>query len=660
MKHARSIWLAFLTCSAVVAAAMAVITHHALSLEKAGLQAAGEAQLGEKVRLALWRMDTEAAAMLFAENNRAPSDFRNFPHPRLLNYPVAGGTDEMQQSTGPPPSPLLANMPDYAILHFEINENGRVESPQVPAYPSPASVSQHSLSAQQLAACAVALARLRTLLGLEENRRTASFNQNLSMAVAAANTVFPGLSNEAALTANAPETDVAPPPQLPALKKPAAATSNRGQDAAMNEYNSRQAIVQKAVRSNSLNAGSQPFDASTQSMPARPALPAQVTPFKALWLEGELFLVRSVVDGGTSRVQGVWLRTSTLAAALLGTLRDLLPNATLIPFQPFVFTPDNVLQPANAAKHATLSDLAKSFTVKAGSYERAPLALVTLPWQLVPGEEVMPGAPAWSPLHTLLSVTWGCVVLAMAAVAVLLGGVVALSERRASFVSSVTHELRTPLTTFKLYSEMLAEDMVPEPEQRKAYLMTLQNEASRLTHLVENVLAYSRIERGTARARIEHSSVASLAERLVPRLTEHAAAAALQLTCDVPDSLSGIRLSLDVTAVEQILFNLVDNACKYAASDERQEMLELSFARVNNTLQIRLRDYGPGIPAAARRDVFKPFHKSAQQAAASKPGVGLGLSLSRRLARALGGNLSLDCLTKNGTCFLLELPISLT
>jgi signal transduction histidine kinase len=73
-------------------------------------------------------------------------------------------------------------------------------------------------------------------------------------------------------------------------------------------------------------------------------------------------------------------------------------------------------------------------------------------------------------------------------VALVLRGMMALSERRASFVSSVTHELRTPLATFKLYSEMLADGMVREEAKKQQYLETLTGEADRLGHLVENVL----------------------------------------------------------------------------------------------------------------------------------------------------------------------------
>ncbi len=75
-----------------------------------------------------------------------------------------------------------------------------------------------------------------------------------------------------------------------------------------------------------------------------------------------------------------------------------------------------------------------------------------------------------------------------------------LSERRRIFVSAVTHELRTPLTTFRLYTDMLADGMVSGEEKRRSYLERLRGEAQRLSHLVENVLFYARLESGRAGA----------------------------------------------------------------------------------------------------------------------------------------------------------------
>ena len=127
----------------------------------------------------------------------------------------------------------------------------------------------------------------------------------------------------------------------------------------------------------------------------------------------------------------------------------------------------------------------------------------------------------------------------------------------------------------------------------------------------------------------------------------------------MPDDIAAMVIHTDLTAVEQILFNLVDNAAKYAAPPAGGPSLEMDFARAGDNLVVTVADHGPGIAAGERRKLFRPFHKSARDAAHSKPGVGLGLSLSRRLARALGGELSLLPARDAGTAgarFALRLP----
>ena len=109
------------------------------------------------------------------------------------------------------------------------------------------------------------------------------------------------------------------------------------------------------------------------------------------------------------------------------------------------------------------------------------------------------------------------------------------------------------------------------------------------------------------------------------------------------------------SAVEQVLFNLVDNACKYAgaAADKR---IHLGVASHGRLAAISVADHGPGLSAAVRRRLFRSFSKSAEEAAASAPGIGLGLALSRRLARDMGGDLRLDENAASGAKFVLTLP----
>ena len=219
----------------------------------------------------------------------------------------------------------------------------------------------------------------------------------------------------------------------------------------------------------------------------------------------------------------------------------------------------------------------------------------------------------------------------------MLRSVLALSERRASFVSAVTHELRSPLTTFRMYAEMLAEGMVRDEQQRDRYLTTLRQEADRLSHLVDNVK--------------------ELMQQTTERLPQRARQAGMELHETVAPQDANTLVTADPAAVEQILFNLVDNSCKYAssASDRR---IHLHWSVGNRVAQVRVTDHGPGIHADQAKKLFRPFSKSDQEAAQSAPGIGLGLALCRRLSNDMGGKLHYNPSEGDGAAFLLELPLA--
>ena len=129
----------------------------------------------------------------------------------------------------------------------------------------------------------------------------------------------------------------------------------------------------------------------------------------------------------------------------------------------------------------------------------------------------------------------------------------------------------------------------------------------------------------------------------------------MKLVVEVGEEVLRMSVRADASAVEQILFNLVDNARKHASSagDAR---IHLGAAREGEFAVLRVRDHGPGVAKNDARRLFRPFSKSARDAANSAPGAGLGLALSRRLAREMGGELRLDEDVKGGACFVLSLP----
>lgn len=181
-------------------------------------------------------------------------------------------------------------------------------------------------------------------------------------------------------------------------------------------------------------------------------------------------------------------------------------------------------------------------------------------------------------------------ILAVCVAFFLVTNIMKLSERRASFVSAVTHELRTPLTTFRLYSDILQNDAV-SPEKRPAYLSTLSREADRLSHLVENVLAFSKIERGSARSSVSEHDIGELLESMRERFEARLSAARLTLEMNIG---SPFRCSIDSNALEHILFNLIDNAAKYAAGSE-PPIVSIEISNLSNRLEIKVSDHGPGI-----------------------------------------------------------------
>lgn len=380
--------------------------------------------------------------------------------------------------------------------------------------------------------------------------------------------------------------------------------------------------------------------ANSSAMPVMGESPAPVgTPMRPLWAEGELVLVRHrrLADGTTSGQEICWLNWPQWKALLMEQVRE-----TGLPLElvPCYDEPD-------VGSHQTPGTVMKS-------PEFDHWQMVTLPVRL---QSVGPLASSDWPWP--LIAVWFLLANVAVAFGVLLAETLSLSERRAAFVSAVTHELRTPLTTFRLYTEMLSDGIATDPEQRQSYYETLNAEANRLTHLVENVLAFARLERGRSSSRNETVSVGMLWDRSEPRLRQRVATTRLVWTVDLSEEVRLVTLTTNTVAVEQILFNLVDNACKYAR-DAADPRLVCRLVMDRQMLLISVRDFGPGLSGAARTTLFQPFQKSATQAAESAPGVGLGLALSWRLARDLGGSLQVNSAEGPGLCASLRLPIDPT
>lgn len=245
--------------------------------------------------------------------------------------------------------------------------------------------------------------------------------------------------------------------------------------------------------------------------------------------------------------------------------------------------------------------------------------------------------------------------------AILLGGSLLLwqsirqqrdARQKTSFVSNVSHELKTPLTTIRMYAEMLDEGNISSAQKQRNYLQTIIRESQRLGRLVNNVLDFSRIEQNKKVYNIRQIDLTALLEDLLagqqPRLRD------VELSCHRELPQAPLWLNADPDAVEQILLNLIDNAVKYAAAGGE---LRISLTRHGENAELALSDKGPGIPPAQQQRIFDKFHRLDSSLTSAQPGVGLGLSIARQLARDMGGELSHQQPPAGGSCFCLTLPL---
>jgi signal transduction histidine kinase len=612
----RQVLLLFVICATTLLGVTAWLTLTIRRLEAEQRKAREQAAIEESVRLALWRMESLLGQLLAQEYSRSYAFYRS--------HDQADAQAKIVSPAQPRSSP-------FVMLHFQWDEKNRVTSPLLPSRPSktvrkkvaePEEPRDWMRSLEKRASRDAILARLGAeWLEVEPARPT--IERRTSNIAASAS------------PARAPT-----PPQLPASGRMIASVPTQqrqqveAQQTAEQNDTMRQALLNSQewqARNYAALSSNRPVDVVPKQEPkksvargvARVSSPeVRVGMMTPLWLDGDLLLVRRVRLGKNDLVQGCRLNWSALRARLLDVVRDLLPEARLEPVR------DDEISPARR--------------------------LASLPVRLEPGRLVLPLASAPSTLRLPLAVAWTSTVVSLMAVAALLWGIASLGERRAAFVSAVTHELRTPLTTFRMYAEMLAENMLADEKQRQEYLETLRQEAERQSHLVENVLSYARLERNRHQAARETYAVADLLRGMIETLRRHAAQCGMTLVDSLAPPCASARVSVDAAAVERVLFNLVDNACKYAR-DAADRRVHLDGRAEKNIVVLTVSDHGPGLSAKQARRLFRPFRKSAREAANSAPGIGLGLALSRRLARAMGGDLRLARSDSSGAAFEFKL-----
>ena len=219
---------------------------------------------------------------------------------------------------------------------------------------------------------------------------------------------------------------------------------------------------------------------------------------------------------------------------------------------------------------------------------------------------------------------------------------------KSDFVSNVSHELRTPLALIRMYAETLEMGRLAGEGKKQEYYATIVKETERLTHLVNNLLNFSRMEAGRrpyALAPVDlNAAVGRVLDSFSPHLKSEGFAPVVSLDPGVPP------VRADLEAVQEAVINLLDNAVKYSGA---QRYLRVATGVGPGGPYVEIEDHGRGIPPEYRERIFETFFRVPSGGNPGASGSGLGLSIARHIMEAHGGRIDLRSTPGKGSTFTL-------
>ncbi|MBY0449859.1 MAG: HAMP domain-containing histidine kinase [Cyanobacteria bacterium] len=237
----------------------------------------------------------------------------------------------------------------------------------------------------------------------------------------------------------------------------------------------------------------------------------------------------------------------------------------------------------------------------------------------------------------------------------------ALSQVHSDFVSVVSHEFRTPLTSIKGFADTLMRYGSQLPaEQQKRFITIIKDQADRLTRLVENLLAVSKLGSGKMELSYRPISLSALYEKIIQNLQAKANQdknySGRTFKIEIPSKLP--EAWADPDKIEQVLLNLTDNAVKYSFANS-EVSIQASLVPDNaDQIQVKITNHGVGIPQEHQSKIFTQFSRIDNPLTREVEGTGLGLYITKSLTLAMGGDIRLESVPNETTTFTVTFPVA--
>ncbi|MBT8494057.1 MAG: PAS domain-containing protein, partial [Deltaproteobacteria bacterium] len=225
-----------------------------------------------------------------------------------------------------------------------------------------------------------------------------------------------------------------------------------------------------------------------------------------------------------------------------------------------------------------------------------------------------------------------------------------LETVRRDFVANVSHELRTPVAIIRANAETLLEGALEDPKFSRSLVDALHRNAERLSNIITDLLDLSRIEAGRYQLALEPVVVDGIADHAAKSIERAAAEKDISIEVAVGPEVCALA---DSKALEQVLFNLLDNAVKYTPEGGA---VRITAEVDGDHYQIGVEDNGPGIEARHRERIFERFYRVDPGRSRGMGGTGLGLAIVRHLVEAMGGEVSVENAKPNGSIFVIRVP----
>jgi two-component system phosphate regulon sensor histidine kinase PhoR len=228
-----------------------------------------------------------------------------------------------------------------------------------------------------------------------------------------------------------------------------------------------------------------------------------------------------------------------------------------------------------------------------------------------------------------------------------------LESMRSEFVGNVSHELRTPLSLIKGFTETLLDGAIRDPRQAGRFLQKIEKHSDRLLFLIEDLLAISKLESGQVALNVEQLDLHDLAQRVLEDLAARASTRKMTLENQIAP---GTIVWGDTDRLQQVLFNLADNAIKYGKTEGHVKVGAREVDGDGENTEVFVADDGPGIPPDSLDRVFERFYRVDRARSRESGGTGLGLAIVKHIVQAHGGEAWAKSELQKGATFYFTLP----